>query len=250
LWRPRGGGVSGFYNSSKLPSTGSTARYHSVGVVIPARNEAARIGQVLAGLDPDVHGLPVVAMVVDDGSSDRTADVARAQGARVISHAINLGKGAALKTGCEAVIAAGCDVLVVMDADGQHRPSDLPLMVSPLLAGQADLVLARRHFTRDMPATMRLGNVGLSRLFTLLFGATFHDTQCGLRAFTASAYPRLDWIATDYAVETEMLVRAARAHLRTVEVEIETIYHDAYKGTTIADGMRILANMVRWRMET
>jgi glycosyltransferase involved in cell wall biosynthesis len=168
----------------------------------------------------------------------------------VISHAINLGKGAALKTGCEAIIAAGCDVLVLMDADGQHRPRDLPLMVSPILAGQADIVLARRHFTRNMPATMRLGNWGLSRLFTLLFGVTFNDTQCGLRALAAAAYPKLDWIATDYGVETEMLVRAARSRLRTVEVEIETIYHDAYKGTTVTDGLRILANMIRWRMET
>ena len=233
-----------------MPNSDSTARYHSVGIVIPARNEARHIGQVLTELESEVHGLPVVPMVVDDGSSDRTADLARAAGARVISHAINLGKGAALKTGCEAVIAAGCDVIVLMDADGQHRPGDLPLMVSPLLAGKADLVLAQRHFTREMPATMRLGNWGLSRLFSLLFGATFQDTQCGLRAFTADAYPKLDWIATDYAVETEMLVRAARARLRTAEVEIETIYHDAYKGTTVTDGMRILANMIRWRMGT
>ena len=233
-----------------MPNSDSTARYHSVGIVIPARNEARHIGQVLTELEPEVHGLPVVPMVVDDGSSDRTADLARAAGVRVISHAINLGKGAALKTGCEAVIAAGCDVIVLMDADGQHRPGDLPLMVSPLLAGKADLVLAQRHFTREMPATMRLGNWGLSRLFSLLFGATFQDTQCGLRAFTADAYPKLDWIATDYAVETEMLVRAARARLRTAEVEIETIYHDAYKGTTVTDGMRILANMIRWRMGT
>jgi glycosyltransferase involved in cell wall biosynthesis len=227
---------------------GSIARYHSVGVVIPAHNEASHIGQVLAALEPRVHGLPVMATVVDDGSVDRTSDVARAQGAHVITHAINLGKGAALKTGCEATIAAGCDLLVLMDADGQHRPGDLPLMVSPLLAGQADVVLARRQFTADMPATMRIGNWGLSRLFALLFGVTFSDTQCGYRALTAEIYPKLDWTATDYAVETEMLVRAARARLRTVEVEIETIYHDAYKGTTVADGMRILANMIRWRV--
>lgn len=239
-----------FYNSGTLPNPDSTARFHSVGVVIPACNEAGHIGQVLAGLSPEVHGLPILAMVVDDGSSDQTADLARAEGARVISHAINLGKGAALKTGCDAIIEAGCDLLVLMDADGQHRPRDLPLMVSPLVMGQADLVLGRRRFTSKMPATMRLGNWGLSRLFTLLFGVTFNDTQCGLRAFTAEAYQKLDWIATDYAVETEMLVTAARARLRTVEVEIETIYHDAYKGTTVTDGMRILAKMISLRMGT
>src|SRR5258708_11914469 len=78
------------YNSSTLPNPDSIASYHSVGVVIPARNEASRIGEVLAGLDPEVDGLPVVAMVVDDGSSDRTAELARAHGAPVIIHSINL----------------------------------------------------------------------------------------------------------------------------------------------------------------
>jgi glycosyltransferase involved in cell wall biosynthesis len=226
----------------------STARHHRVGVVIPARNEASRIGQVLAGIASRVEDLPVLSLVVDDGSSDGTDEVARAHGARVITHAINLGKGAAMKTGCAAGLAAGCDVLVLMDADGQHRPSDLPAIVAPILSGQADLVLGRRRFTREMPATARLGNWGLTRLFSLMFGATFADTQCGLRAFTSDAYAHVDWLAIDYAVETEMLVRAARAHLRTVEVDIETIYHDAYKGTTMLDGLRILAQMIRWRM--
>ena len=134
-----------------------------------------------------------------------------------------------------------------MDADGQHRPGDLPALIRPLLNG-ADLVLGRRRFTREMPGTMRLGNWGLSRLFGVLFGTTFSDTQCGLRAFTADAHAHLDWTATDYAVETETLVRAARARLRIEEVEIDTIYLDAYKGTTPLDGLRILAQMIRWRV--
>jgi glycosyltransferase involved in cell wall biosynthesis len=217
-------------------------------VVIPARNEAARIGQVLAGIAGQVEGLPVISLVVDDGSSDGTGEVATAHGARVITHAINLGKGAAMKTGCAAGLAAGCDVLVMMDADGQHRPSDLPAIVGPILSGQADLVLSRRPFNREMPATSRLGNWGLTRLFTLMFGASFGDTQSGLRAFTSEAYQHVDWLATDYAVETEMLVRAARAKLRTVEVDIDTIYHDAYKGTTVVDGVRILVQMIRLRL--
>jgi glycosyltransferase involved in cell wall biosynthesis len=217
-------------------------------VVIPARNEAARIGQVLAGIAGQVGGLPVICLVVDDGSSDGTDEVARAHGARVLTHAINLGKGAAMKTGCAAGLAAGCDVLVMMDADGQHRPSDLPAIVAPILSGQADLVLSRRPFNHEMPATSRLGNWGLTRLFTLMFGASFGDTQSGLRAFTSEAYQHVDWLATDYAVETEMLVRAARAKLRTVEVDIDTIYHDAYKGTTVVDGLRILVQMIRLRL--
>jgi len=221
---------------------------HKVGVVVPARNEANRIGGVLAGIGDRVEGIPVISLVVDDGSTDRTSEVAREHGARVIVHAINLGKGAAMKTGCAAGLAAGCDVLVLMDGDGQHRPSDLPAMLAPILAGKADLVLARRRFTGEMPASARLGNWGLTRLFTLMFGATFTDTQCGLRAFSSDAYKKVDWLATDYAVETEMLVRAARARLRTAEVDIETIYHDVYKGTTPLDGLRILLQMIRLRI--
>lgn len=225
----------------------SAARHHSVGVAIPARNEARHIGAVLAGLGTAVEGLPLVALVVDDGSTDGTAEIARRQGARVVRHAINLGKGAAMKTGCEALIASGCDVLVVMDADGQHQPRDLPAMVRPILSGEARLVLARRRFGGRMPLTMGIGNRGLSTLFSIMFGASFSDTQCGFRAFTAETYRQLEWIANDYAVETEMLVRAARAHVPTREIDIETIYHDAYKGTTVADGVRIFANMIRWR---
>ena len=219
-------------------------------MIIPARNEAERIGQVLEGIVGSVENVPVLTIVVDDGSSDRTAEIAQEHGAQVVTHAINLGKGAAMKTGCLAALAASCDVLVLMDADGQHRPSDLPAIVGPVLSGQADLVLGKRRFTTAMPATARLGNWGLTRLFTVLFGASFGDTQCGLRAFTDDAYHKVHWLATDYAVETEMLVRAARARLKTSEVEIETIYHDVYKGTTPVDGLRILAQMIRWRLSS
>jgi len=85
-----------------LADPGSTTRFRRVGVVIPARNEAARIGQVLAGIAGHVADLPVTTLVVNDGSSDATDEVSRAHGARVITHVINLGKGAAMKTGCAA----------------------------------------------------------------------------------------------------------------------------------------------------
>jgi glycosyltransferase involved in cell wall biosynthesis len=215
---------------------------------MPARNEAGRIGAVLRAMMARVGDSPVQVVVVDDGSTDRTADIAREHGAMVIGHAINLGKGAAMKTGCMAAVRLGFNVLVLMDADGQHRPTDLPALVAPIVMNTADLVLGRRRFAGQMPATARLGNWGLTRLFAMMFGTSFADTQCGLRAFTSGAYRQMEWLATDYAVETEMLVRAARAHLRTVEVDVDTIYHDSYKGTTMMDGFRILGQMIRLRM--
>lgn len=219
-----------------------------LGIVIPARNESARIGDVLARIEA-VPGIGShVVVVVDDGSADGTGALARAAGARVVRHVINLGKGGALRTGCEVALREGCDLLAVMDADGQHDPADLPRLVAPLLAGEADLVCAYRRFSADMPTAMRLGNHGLSRFFQVLFGTRITDTQCGLRALTAAAYEEVRWLATDYSVETEMLVRAARAHLRLEEIEIATVYHDRYKGTTPADGLKIFANMVMWRV--
>ena len=231
-----------------MPDSEPTVRNDRIGIVMPAYNEAGRIGGVLTGLGSRVGGSPVQVVVVDDGSTDRTSDIAREHHALVITHPINLGKGAAMKTGCMAALRLGCDVLVLMDADGQHSPADLPALVAPIFRGEADLVLGRRRFAGQMPATARLGNWGLTRLFAMMFGASFADTQCGLRAFTTAAYRKLDWLATDYAVETEMLVRAAKARLRTVEVAIDTIYHDTYKGTTMLDGVRILGQMIRLKL--
>jgi hypothetical protein len=99
-----------------------------------------------------------------------------------------------------------------------------------------------------MPPAMRLGNWALSRLFGLLFRYRLGDTQCGMRAFPAAAYPQLCWEATGYAVETEMLVNAARARLRVAQIGIETVYLDAYKGTTIGDGLKVLGEMLRLRL--
>lgn len=216
-------------------------------VVVPARNEAGRLPPVLREIPRSLPGISSVGvLIVDDGSSDGTAEAARATGARVLRHRVNLGKGGALKTGCEAAVEDGADYVAVIDADGQHRPSDLGRLVAPLVAMEADLVLTYRSFAGQMPAPMRLGNWGLSGLFGLLYGSRFRDTQCGMRAFTAAAYPRLRWESSGYAVETEMLVHAARARLRVTEIPIETVYLDRYKGTTPADGLRIAADMLRW----
>jgi glycosyltransferase involved in cell wall biosynthesis len=231
-------------DQTAAPPTGAPR----LGIVIPARNEAARIGDVLAHIEkvPGIGSHTV--LVVDDGSGDDTARIAREGGATVVRHVVNIGKGGALRTGCELALRRGCEVIAVMDADGQHDPGDLPRLVAPLLAGEADIVCAYRHFTADMPAAMRLGNHGLSRFFHVLFGIRVTDTQCGFRAFAAKTYEKVRWQATDYSVETEMLVRAARAHLRLREIEIATIYHDHYKGTTPLDGLKIFASMLMWRV--
>jgi glycosyltransferase involved in cell wall biosynthesis len=222
----------------------------SLAIVIPARNEAPRLPAVLDSLPaslPSIRRIDVV--VVDDGSTDDTSDCARRHGARVARHAVNLGKGAALSTGCDAALALGADLIVTMDADGQHQAADLPRLLGPLLADTADVVLTYRQASgTSMPAVLKVGNVALSALVKLLFGIAIRDSQCGLRAFSAAAYPRLRWEARDYSVESEMLMRIARNHLRFREVPIATVYRDRHKGTQPIDGVRILGQLLRWRL--
>ena len=222
----------------------------SLAIVIPARNEAPRLPAVLDTLPSSIAGVGrIQVIVVDDGSSDGTGAGARSLGAIVVRHPVNLGKGAALRTGCEAALRLGADLIVAMDADGQHRAADLPRILQPLLAGEIDIVLTYREpSARTMPAVLKFGNAALSTLVRMLFGVAIRDSQCGLRAFASRAYPKLRWEARDYSVESEMLVRMARSHLRFVEVPIATVYADRYKGTQPIDGVRILGQLLRWRL--
>lgn len=218
-------------------------------VVIPARNERERLPAVLERLPrahPDVSRIEP--LVVDDGSTDDTAERAKALGVKVIRHPISLGKGGALQTGCEAALRLGAEVIVCMDADGQHNPADVPRMLTSILIGTTDVVLGKRDLEGEMPPVLRLGNSVLNLCVRLLFGVDVSDTQCGFRAFRADCYPRLRWQARDYAVESEMLVRMARARLRWREVPISTVYHDRYKGTQPVDGLRILRQLLLWRL--
>jgi glycosyltransferase involved in cell wall biosynthesis len=222
----------------------------SLAIVIPARNEAPRLPAVLDTLPASMEGVGNIRIiVVDDGSTDGTGDCAREHGAHAIRHVVNLGKGAALRTGCEAALAFGSDLIVAMDADGQHAASDLPRLLGPLLARESDLVLTYREASnKAMPAILQLGNSALSSLLRLMFGVAIRDSQCGLRAFTADAFGLIRWEARDYSVESEMLVRMARHRLRYVEVPIATVYTDRYKGTQPIDGVKILGQLLRMRL--
>lgn len=217
-------------------------------VVIPARNEADRIAEVLAQVPRSLPGLRrVQVVVVDDGSEDATSEVARAGRAIVVRHDVNLGVGAALVTGTELALCLGCDIVIHMDADGQHPPGELRRLVRPLLEG-ADAASAYRSFARPMPALLALGNHLLSLAARALFGVDHPDTQCAYRAFWARHWPALAWSSSDYSFATEMLVRARRRGLRWVYIQIPTVYLDAFKGTGVSDGIRIFFNLIRWRL--
>lgn len=217
---------------------------HLTWVVIPAFNEQGRIEAVIR----DILRYTPHVVVVDDGSApDLNFLKVRFPGITVIRHAINLGKGAAMKTGCEVAMQQGAKYLVMMDADGQHKPVDLPRFVEKLETGKVDMVFGARVIGKDMPLLLFLGNKYLSIAINVLFRMFISDTQGGFRAFTAEAYQQIRWNSADYTVETEMIVNAAKHHLRYAEVEIQTIYHDKYKGTTPLDGLKIFFQILKWR---
>lgn len=212
--------------------------------VIPAFNEKPTLAAVVEKTLTQVDQV----VVVDDGSS-RALGQYLPHDNRIISlrHPINLGKGAAMKTGVEASLRLGADVVVFLDSDGQHNPDEIPGVVAPILAGQNDIVFGVRSFDETMPFVSKIGNRFLTRMASVLFRIYVRDTQSGFRAFRTAVYPKLYWGSARYAVETEMIVNAGKHHLRWTEAPISTIYHDAYRGTTVLDGIRIFFSMIAWR---
>jgi glycosyltransferase involved in cell wall biosynthesis len=210
-------------------------------VIIPGYNEEKHIQNVIK----DVQKITNNIIVVDDGSSDNTAQLAQELGVIVLQHSVNLGKGAALKTGCDYAYKKGAQNIIVLDADGQHDPQEIPHFLTAL--ENHDIVFGKRRTSKSMPAVFRLGNQGISQILKILYGLKVEDSQCGYRAFTANAYRKMRWTVTDYFMETEMIVKAGKHKLKHTQVSIETIYADKYKGTTVVDGMKIVLKMVGWR---
>lgn len=214
-------------------------------VVIPAFNEQTHIASVVS----EVLKYTPHLVVVDDGSQPSLEFLKdRFPSMVYLRHDVNLGKGAAMKTGCDLAVKRGAKYLVVMDADGQHKAVDIPRFVEKLDTGKYDIVFGARIIGKNMPLVLFLGNKFLSICVNLLFRMFLSDTQGGFRAFTASAFRELRWDSSDYTVETEMVIQAAKRHLRYTEVAIQTIYHDKYKGTTPMDGIKIFVQILKWRV--
>ena len=210
--------------------------------IIPAHNEQKSISEVIRKAKAYVDEV----VLVDDGSKDRTAELGGRSGAVVLRHIVNLGKGAALKTGCDYAVRKGAKFIVALDADAQHRPEDIPRFVEKL--EKYDIVFSYRKASKKMPVILRFGNLAISGIVRMVYGVNLKDTQSGFRAFSEKAYKKIRWNASDYSMESEMIARAGKQSLKYVQVPISTIYSDKYKGTTIIDGMKIVLNMLWWKV--
>ncbi|WP_457754636.1 glycosyltransferase family 2 protein [Thermococcus sp.] len=213
-------------------------------IVIPAYNEELTIGSVvaLAKKYGDV-------LVVDDGSKDKTSKIAQEVGAVVLKHKTNRGKGQALKTGFEYALDNDYDVVVCIDADGQHNPEEIPLLLKPILEDEADLVIGSRYLNgahKSIPLYRRLGLWVLNKTTVLASGAKITDSQSGFRALNRKALESLELSANGYHVESEMIDQLSEKGLRITEVPINVRYDvpKKHKKHPIAHGVGVLTKIV------
>jgi glycosyltransferase involved in cell wall biosynthesis len=220
-----------------------------VSIVLAAYNEAPTIEQVVRGCREHTPGVLEV-IVVDDGSRDRTADIATACGATVIRMGTNGGKGRAL---CRGIEAARGDVLLFMDADGQDDPADIPRLFEAL-ARDVDLVVGSRFLGHFGPGAItplnRFGNQALTHVVNVLFRVKLTDTQAGFKVVRRRVLERIDLGARRYDIEVDLLLRAIRSGGKVVEVPVSRARreHGASGLDSFRDGARILRRIVRVRV--
>ena len=209
--------------------------------LIPAHDEAPRIGSVI---EVARGHLPII--VVDDGSSDRTAEVARAAGATVIEQRPNQGKGAALRAGFRRALADGADAILTLDADGQHDPAEIPAFLAAwAVEPQPDLVIGRRDF-RAMPAARRLSNEIGGRAFSWAVGRPIPDNQSGYRLVSRRlAEATLASDEPGFAFEVEQITTCIRMGGAIAWVAIRTIYAGAPSHIRPIAHVREFARIVR-----
>ena len=250
----------------------------NIAVVIPAYNEEKTVGEVvrrvleskrqLGNFQPFGWTPEIRCIIVDDGSADHTAEVARVAGATVLSHPINRGLGAALSTGIEGALRlmhnapqppltlrGGGGVVVTLDADGQHDPSEIAQMIQPILEGKAEGVIGSRFVARPpsgggLATTMPLLRIGANfcgNVVTwLLFGIWVSDSQSGFRAFSAEAAARLQLRTSTMEVSSEIIREIARLKLKMIEVPVTARYteYSLSKGQGFLRGLETLWKLV------
>jgi glycosyltransferase involved in cell wall biosynthesis len=189
--------------------------------LIPAYNAAASIAEVVT----DTRGVLAPVVVVDDGSADDTAGRAAGAGAEVLRHVRNEGKGAALVTGLRHLAAAGVERALTLDADGQHLPDQIPVLLAAADAAPGAIVVGvRRKEGFAIKRSARLGNWLADRLMRWIAGQRLPDTQSGFRVYPVAATLALGTRGTRYDFETEVLLRAARAGMPVHGVPVEVYY--------------------------
>ncbi len=215
----------------------------NVVIIIPAYNEERFIGTTVL----QARKFADTVIVIDDGSKDATADVADRAGATVVQHQKNSGKGVAVETGFGVARQYNPDVVIMMDADGQHIADELPRVAQPVIDGEADIVVGSRYLeaTSDVPTHRVWGHRVFNTITHRTSGVKVTDSQSGFRAFSARAIQVLTFSSAGFSVESEMQFLAHDHNLRVVEVPITILYTDKAKRNVFAHGWTVLDGILR-----
>ncbi len=207
----------------------------NVFIVIAAYNEERAIGEVINGLKAKHYNNIVV---VDDGSKDKTSDIAAQHGATVITHVLNRGQGAALKTAIDFALQENADIIVTFDADGQHRVEDLPAMIAPVASGEVDITLGSRFLAQgsNVPGLRKFWLRMGSLLFRALYGVKLTDSHNGFRALSRHAAETIEIKADRMEHASEIIDQIGAHKLRYQEVPV-VIHYTAYSKAHSSQGM-------------
>ena len=212
-----------------------------VSCVIPAWNEEQNIGEVLEKLGAFVDEI----VVVDDCSHDQTGLVAKKYGATVLRHPINRGQGAALQTGNSYALKNGADIIVHFDADNQFSAEEIPAVITPLIAEEADIVFGSRFLGKkaNLPFFKKNVIMPLARIINrFVFKIKLSDPQNGFRAMTRASAEKITITNRGFAHNNEIQIKAFALHLRIKEVPITVTYHRF--GQKFSGGIRILKDLL------
>ena len=216
-----------------------------IAAVIPAYNEEKHIADVVRRTRQQLDDV----LVVDDGSADKTAERARDAGAEVIVHEQNRGKGETIKTGLRHWLDRQSDFVIILDADGQHRPEEINRFAEAARTSDAKMLVGTRmNDLSSMPLVRRIVNRWMSGRISATCGQEIPDTQCGFRMLHRSVIPELLGGAARFDYETEMLIIASRKRFRIDSVPISTVYSDEVSSIhPVRDTLRFFKLMRRYK---
>lgn len=214
----------------------------SIVIAIPCFNEERFIGSVVL----KARRYADKVLVIDDGSADASAEVARDAGATVYRHDCNKGYGAAISTSLHKGREQKADILVILDGDGQHDPRYVPSLVKPILDGQADVVVGSRFLgeTQKVPFYRRLGQRALTAITNLGSGHKLSDSQSGFRAYSSKALKVLNLSESGMSVSSEIQFAISKSGLRVTEVPIAVSYMDKAKRNPLGHGMSVFSRVL------
>lgn len=217
-------------------------------IVIPAYNEEGSIIEVLNKIPTRLKGISeIIPIVVDDGSTDKTYDLAKGSTKHVARHVVNLGLGAALTTGFETAKKLNCDFAVTLDGDGQHNPNDIERIIGPILKKKADVVIGTRmKNTAGMPPIKIFGNWAMNLITFIVFRQWSSDSQSGMRVLGKKALKKMVFHSVGYEISSEIIGEIKRSNLKLQEVPIEVIYSDysMIKGQNIFNAINIFTRII------